>query len=79
VWTGAQFQCKNAVTTKKEQKLIHLRFHHQPIRLILKCPVCDEALATDLASNMRKHVATHKQLTGAVLLKKHLWDLEPVV
>jgi hypothetical protein len=79
VWTGAQCPCKNAVTLEKEQKVIHLHFHHQPFRLIFKCPACEEPLATELAFNMRKHVAMHPQLTGAFLLKKHIWNLEPVV
>jgi hypothetical protein len=74
VWTEAQGPCMNAVTLKKEQKVIHLRFHHQPFMLILKCPACEEQLPADLATNMRKHVATHANLTGAVLLKKHIWD-----
>jgi hypothetical protein len=52
IWTEPQCPCKNAVTLKKEQKVIHLRFHHQPFRLIFKCPACDEQLPTDFATNM---------------------------
>lgn len=66
------------MTLKAEQKVIHLRFHHQPFRMVFKCPACDESLSSDLASNVRKHVATHPELNGEALLNKHIWDLEPV-
>lgn len=46
--------------------------------MVFKCPECHESLSSDLASNVRKHVATHPKLTGEALLGMLIWDLKPI-
>jgi hypothetical protein len=58
--------------TKREQLVIHLGFHHQPYRMMLKCPLCPFVMSSDVAATTRKHMAVYPDLSREALWNVHL-------